>query len=107
MGQKPKVLKTINHLHRIQDELSRYSMIDYGGSNPYSYCSYCEASIVEINGSKGHRQGCKVAHYEKLEKKVSKKLEYHNSQLKHWQQNPDINLSLIMCNLKKINLLMD
>lgn len=68
MSNKPTVLKILKTISGLRKKESQYKEIPYGGSNPYSYCSECERSMIEVS-YKGHFKGCAKAEIELAIKK--------------------------------------
>ena len=58
MSNKPTVLKIMQSVARLEAKAEQIRMIPYGGMNPYSYCSECRRSIIEVE-VRGHFNHCK------------------------------------------------
>lgn len=81
MSQKPKILKLLKKRNLISSR-ANVNFIDYGGSNPYSYCPDCEASIVQVNSSHGHYKGCSVFQYQQQLKSLNSTIKEELSKFK-------------------------
>lgn len=66
---KPKILKLYKAIEKVESQMTDKNMreIPYGNGNPYSYCSECNRSMIEVS-YKGHYENCE---YDKLLTKSS------------------------------------
>lgn len=87
MSQKPTILKLLKRRNLIISR-ANVNFIPYGGSNPYSYCPSCEASIIQVNSSQGHYKGCSVFQYQQQLKSLNALIK---EELSKFQSNNEIN----------------